>query len=110
MQDRLTKYLLIKERSKKVLPYSHEELEDRGKALHWLTRNLNRSRFLRSPQLLIIGEPRSGKIHFIESLKTYFSIYNLPMRKDNFSGATTLVDLWFIDELSTDKMSCLIRF
>ena len=43
-KDRLTEYLLIKERSKKVLPYSHERLQDRNEALHWLTRNLDTSR------------------------------------------------------------------
>ena len=109
LQKRLTEYLLLKEKSKKILLFSYQEMEDRGKALHWFIRNLDTFRPLRSPQLLITVEPHSGKTHFVESLKKYFLIYNVPMRKDDFSGATTLADLWFIDEFSSDRMSCLIR-
>ena len=79
-------------------------MRDRGKVLRWLTENLDTYRPLRRPQLLITGDPFSGKTHFVEGLKKSLLIYDIPMKKDDFSGAKTLANLWFIDEFFADKM------
>ena len=105
LQERLTEYLLTKESLKEVLPYSYEELKDRGKVLHWLTENLDTDRPLPSSQLLITGDPLLGKTRFVEFLKKYLLIYDVPMKKDDFTGGRDLADLWFIDEFSIYKMS-----
>ena len=79
----------MKKKIKKT--YGFEELKDRGKALEWLSKNLDTPRPLRMPQLLITG--------VVEALKKCLEIYDI--RKDDFSG---FVDLWFIDEFTANRM------
>jgi len=80
-------------------------LLDRGPAVSWLVRNLAKVPSLSRPQQVLISFPGSGKTHFVERVKKFLYVYDLPMRKDDLSRATTGVDLWFIDQITVDRMS-----
>ncbi|DBA67805.1 TPA: hypothetical protein ACH3X2_014212 [Trebouxia sp. C0005] len=81
------------------------ELKSRKDALLWLSNNLATHRSLGEPQLFILGVPKSGKSSFLESLKEFLLVYDLPARRDDFSGASTEVDLWVMDEFEIDLIS-----
>ena len=53
----------------------------------------------------VTGPPGSGKTSFVELLSQFLNIYHVPMRKDNYSKASTSVDLWFYDELTVKRVS-----
>lgn len=105
VRERLTEYLSVIEKTKVIESYKAEELKSRGKAVSWLVENLDTDRPLRKAQLLILGEPKSGKSSFLEMLKDLFFVYELSERKDDFSGATNEYDLWVMDEFEVDFMS-----
>ncbi|DBA81394.1 TPA: hypothetical protein ACH3X2_006845 [Trebouxia sp. C0005] len=67
--------------------------------MSWLEENLNIERPIRTPQLLVIDEPGTGKTSFISLLSDFCKVYVLPLRKDDFTKTSTLADFWFIDEL-----------
>jgi len=71
----------------------------------WLGNNLNIYRPIRIPQLLLVGPPGSGTTTFVNCLAKVCEVYVVPLRKDDFSRASTQVVFWFIDELTSKKMS-----
>ena len=73
--------------------------------ISWLGDNLEKDRPIRTVQLLLVGPPGSGKTSFVSSLSEFCKVYVLPLRKDDFSRASTSVDFWFIDELTPKRMS-----
>ena len=104
--SRLEQYLSLQEKSGEcVIGYSAEELKDRMGAMTWLADNLDVQRPIRKPQLLLVGSPGSGKTTWVENLSSFCRVYRAPMRKDDFSKASTEVDFWFIDQLTKDRMS-----
>ena len=106
IESRLEEYLSLQSSdSKQILPYSFQDLEDRGPAMSWLGENLDMDRPIRTPQLLLVGGPGAGKTTFISLLATFCKVYKVPMRKDDFTKASTEVDFWFIDELTPKRMS-----
>ena len=106
LQIRLKEYLRLNESNlKQILPYSNHDLLDRGPTIQWLGENLDRERPIRTPQLLLVGPPGSGKTSFVELLSRFLNIYHVPMRKDDYSKASTSVDLWFYDELTVKRVS-----
>ena len=80
----------------------------KSSALLRLSRNLDTDRALREPQLLILGEPKSGKTTFLDMYRDLFTVYNVPSRRDDFSGMTNDEDLWIIDEFTVDMMTSRI--
>ena len=106
LESRLSEYLSVNERvSGKISGYSSKDLQDRTPAISWLGENLNIDRPIRTPQLLLIGPPGSGKTTFVDLLSKFCKVYVVPLRKDDFSRASTSVDFWFIDELTSKRMS-----
>lgn len=107
LESRLQDYLCLKESSLSVNyeAYTPSELRSKKGAVSWLSRNLSTDRVIREPQLFILGKPKSGKSTFLEGLKEFLSVYDLPARKDDFSGASTGVDLWLMDEFEIDSIS-----
>lgn len=73
--------------------------------MNWLAKNLDTPRALREPQLLILGEPKSGKSTFLDYLKDILFVYEVSEKRDDFSGGTNDYDLWIIDEFGPDSMS-----
>ena len=82
-----------------------KSLGSKSSAVGWLLENLDRNRALREPQLLILGEPKSGKTTFLDMLRDLCIVYDVPSRKDDFSGMTNDSDLWIIDEFTVDMMT-----
>jgi hypothetical protein len=106
LESRLEEYLNLKERdSGEILPYSYKDLQDRGPAMCWDGENLNIEWPIRTPQLLLIREPGTGKTSFISLLSEFCKVYVVPLKKDDFSKASTSVDFWFIDELTSKRIS-----
>ena len=103
--ERLREYVELEARStgEYPKPYSEEELGTRAGALEWLASNLESKRELRKPQLLIIGNPMTGKTRFIQDLENFLTTYVVPIRSNDFSGATINVDLWVIDEFDKGR-------
>ena len=54
---------------------------------------------------MLIGAPGSGKTTFVDRLSEFCKVYVVPLRKDEKSRASTSVDFWFIDELTSKRMS-----
>ena len=106
LESRIEQFLESKkDHSTPISPYTNADLGTKGQALSWLGENLSTNRPHRTPQLLLVGEPGSGKTSFVTLLSEFCKVYEVPMRKDDFSSASTQVDLWFIDELSNKRMS-----
>lgn len=93
---RLTAY--VEAKGEKV--YSAKDLKERWHALEWLVYNLCRERHLRQRQLLILGKPSTNKTNFVQALSEFLSVYFVPRRLNDFTGAEKEHDLWVIDELS----------
>ena len=105
VQERLSEYLSVIEKTKQIESYKAGELKSKEKAVYWIVDNLDTVRPLRKAQLLILGEPKSGKSTFLEMLKQLLFVHELSERKDDFSGGTDEADLWVIDEFEVDFMS-----
>lgn len=107
LESRLKTYISLKESSdcNPLEVYTMSELQSKKEVLIWLSNNLSTPRALREPQLFILGRPKSGKSTFLEGLKEFLLVYDLPARKDDFSGASTEVDLWVMDEFEIESIS-----
>lgn len=107
LESRLQAYIRARTRAqgRAIKSYTGSELGDRAKAVKWLGNNLCISRPHRKAQLLILGAPMTGKSLFIEQLQEFLLTYHVPMRSNDFSGATTMVDLWVVDEFRVNRMS-----
>ncbi len=82
LELRLEKFVVSHEtNSNKILPYSFQALEDRGPAMFWLGENLAIDRPIRTPQLLLVGAPGTGKTSFVDLLSKFCKVYKVPMIK-----------------------------
>lgn len=105
LTERLKEYLSVVEKDKEIKSYTVQDLGSKSRAVAWLVENLDRRRALREPQLLILGEPKSGKTTFLDMLRDLCIVYDVSSRRDDFSGMTNDEDLWIIDEFTVDMMS-----
>lgn len=76
--------------------------------MSWLIENLDTTRSIREPQMLLLGVRSSGKTFFLEMLKKFLSVisfYVLPERRDDFSNVSNDYDLWVMDDFHAEFMS-----
>lgn len=105
LQERLREYLSVVEKERELEAYPLKKLKSRRETYLWLVENLETTRPVRTPQLFILGPPKSGKTSFLDGLKEVLSVYEMSSRKDDFSEASNESDLWILDEFEVNSMS-----